>query len=212
MDNPMRQDPRMLLDEAARARVPCRVKPRRGGWLAARLVRVDPAGAVAVVEGPLRSGEDVMVWLSWRERSWTFDASVLRLGVPVPDRSQNGVLLGFIDHWRPAGAQPPSGLSVEVAGPSGSGIDLSGPRARLLELQVDQLVFVVDEDEPLRFVREGGVVLRFRHGERVHGGRGRVVGLERSEGGILYTVTVDEVDDGAAHREFVADWADPAGR
>ena len=52
------QDPRMILDDAARSRLACEIMSREGGWLQGQFVRVDKAGVVVVAPGCGFAGGD----------------------------------------------------------------------------------------------------------------------------------------------------------
>lgn len=197
-----------MLDEAARGRLSCQVMLRGSGWTRGWFVRVDKSGVVLTVpELSLRGGEDLRVWFSLDEVPFTFEASVLRAGVPVPDRSSHGVMLGFIGGWV-ADAAPPAdgtqGLGLTVLPHNGRGVELVGGPARLVDLRVDELAFTVPHDVALKFVQGGQVRLRFsRPGQAPYVASGRVQRLLRGEGHYLYGVRFEDVGDPRAHMEAV---------
>ena len=158
----MQEDPRRVLEDAARRRLPCEVLPRRGVWSQGQFVRVDKAGVVLVADGAFVGGEDVRVWFALDEQPYTFEASVLRAGVPVPDRSQRGLMLGFIDSWSRGNPQPQrEDLRLTVLPPNGRGLELLGGEIRLVELSVDEIAFAVPRAFTLKFVEGGTVRVRF---------------------------------------------------
>ena len=94
----MAVDARRVLDEASRDRVRCELMPRAGGLVDATLIRVESGGVVVyALDGRFVGGEDVRVWFSHEGRAWSFEASIVRVGVPIPTRGRGGLLLGFID-------------------------------------------------------------------------------------------------------------------
>lgn len=206
----MNDDPRQVLDEAARRRLGCQVMRRGGPWVTARFVRVDKAGVILTAPG-LHGGEDLKVWFSVDDVPYSFDASVLRAGVPVPDRSADGVMLGFIDHFKraageaPEAASPPAGARITVLPPQGRGLELLGGEARLVELGVRGVSFSVPQGEPLKFVEGGRVRLRLAApGLEAQVVEGRVAGVRPTEGHYLYGVEAIEATDESAYMKLVA--------
>ena len=201
-------DPRRVLEDAATECTPCELLSQRGGtWFHGRFVRVEKAGVVVVVdeEAPA-SGEDVRVWFRFGDQPWTFAASVLRTGVPVPDRSKQGLMLGFIENWSAANPreEPAEGFSITVLPPNGKGLSLLGTEVRLLELGVDSLSFAVARQVALKFI-EGGVVrvcLR-REGEDDHLLHGEVRRNAATEEHYLYGLVFTEVSDRDRHPEVI---------
>jgi hypothetical protein len=209
-------DPRRVLEDAARRRLSCEILPRRGEWCQGCFVRVEKAGVVLVAPGGVFSGgEDVRVWFSADGQPWTFEASVLRAGVPVPDRSQRGLMLGFIDGWTrgegarvrsspasagDAGASPTAAPSITVLPPNGRGLELLEGTIRLVSLRVDELAFSVPRAEPLKFVEGGTVRIRFRRaGHPDHVVSGVVRKLAPGDGHYFYGIRFIEVADPVAH-------------
>ena len=216
----MDDDPRRVLEDAARRRLSCEILPRRGHWCQGRFVRVEKAGVVLVAPGGVFSGgEDVRVWFSVDSQPWTFEASVLRAGVPVPDRSQRGLMLGFIDGW--TGGAPPlhkaraaggwggvgaaraaggPAAAITVLPPNGRGLEILGSAVRLVNLRVDELSFSVPRAEPLKFVEGGTVRIRFRRqGQQDHVASGVVRKLAPGDGHYFYGVRFVEVADPQVH-------------
>ena len=197
-----------MLEEVARRRAACEVLPRRGGsWCQGRFVRVEKAGVVLVIDGErIGGGEDVRVWFTMDRVPWTFEASVLRAGVPVPDRSQRGLMLGFIDSWErgePICEEVP-GLGITVLPPNGRGLELLGGAVRLVSLEVDKLSFAVPRGEAMKFVEGGTVRLRFRRpGASDHLVNGLVRRLSPGERHYLYEIRFAEVADPEGHPAVV---------
>ncbi len=200
----------MILDDAARSRLACEIMSREGSWLQGQFVRVDKAGVVVVAPGcGFSGGEDVRICFQHEEVPCTFEASVLRAGVPVPDRSQHGLMLGFIDGFQlgevpgqeEAAAQ---GASITVLPPMGRGLQLLGGEARVVELTVGELTFTVPALEPLKFVEGGRVRLRFEQaGLGQHIATGTVRQLSPGEKWMLYGVRFDEVEDMDSHLRMI---------
>ena len=189
--------PKAILDAAARDRAACQVRVRKGPWTAGSFVRVDTAGVILKAPGlTLMGGEDVQVWFQHDARACSFDASVLRCGVPVPDRSAAGLLLGFIDAFTdgaPATSTEGPALALEILPPNGRGVDLFGEGCRVLDLGVDELTFSVSRDEALKFVEGGRIRVRFRGVGDDLVATGRVHALSSTDGHYLYGVTFEEV-------------------
>jgi len=200
----------MILDDAARSRLACEIMSREGGWLQGQFVRVDKAGVVVVAPGcGFAGGEDVRICFQHDELPCTFEASVLRAGVPVPDRSQHGLMLGFIDGFQlgevPGQEQAASqGAAITVLPPMGRGIQLLGGDSRVVELTVVELTFTVPVSEPLKFVEGGRVRVRFEQTELgQHIATGTVRQLSPGEGWMLYGVRFDEVEDMDGHLRMI---------
>ncbi|MCP4808619.1 MAG: hypothetical protein GY913_08335 [Proteobacteria bacterium] len=197
--------PKAILDEAARQRCGCQLRVRRGSWTPGAFVRVDNSGVILKAEGlTLHGGEDVHVWFQHEGRTCTFDASVLRTGVPIPDRSSNGLLLGFIDSFvdgtdeRPETDGGPE-LALEVLPPNGRGIDLFGPGCQIMVLGVDELTFSISRDQALKFVEGGRIRVRFRGVGEDLVATGRVQALSASDGHYLYGVHFEAVENPEHH-------------
>jgi len=201
-------DPRRILEEAAQRRIECELRQRVGGWGRARVVRVERGGLVLLVPGlRFAGGEDIRVWLGYDGRHFTFSASVIRAGVPVPDRSQDGLLIGFIDGWTEASGQPPSadGRLIELIPPNGPAISLLTPPAQVVELAVDGLSFTVPDDFKLIFVQSGTIIVRLGiSGKEAMDIQARVGDLSTGEGYRLYGLQFEQVEDPGAHQEIVA--------
>jgi hypothetical protein len=199
-------DPRRLLDDAAQQRAVCRVLPRSGAAETGRLVRVERGGLILTVPSRrFTGGEDVRVWVTVNDRSWVFEASVIRTGVPVPDRSQHGLLLGFIDKFREVAHDAgEAGRLLELLPPGGAAISLLEPPARLVHLDLSQLAFTMPSSYKLVFVHSGRVRLRIGLGELgVVEGTARVRSLASEEGWLLYELGLENVDDAHLHRRIL---------
>ncbi|MBN1335888.1 MAG: hypothetical protein JXB39_08010 [Deltaproteobacteria bacterium] len=206
------EDPRRVLEQAAERRVACEILPRQGGCASGQILRVERGGVV--VHAPdlcAAGGEDVRCWFAFDGTSYTFEASVIRAGVPVPDRSQHGFLLGFLDGWT-TGEAPPlhtaresEGLDLLVIPPNGPGVSLLAGPARLLEVSVNGVTFTLPKDHKLVFVEGGSTRLRFVvPGEDPEEVDARVSTLVSGEGCLIYTVSVSGVRDPEPHRRMVA--------
>jgi len=202
----MKTDPRRTLEEAASRRLSCEILSRTGECTQGTLLRIERSGVVMTAP-TLRfsGGEDVRVWFSMDGQPYTFEASVIRVGVPVPDRTQDGLLVGFIDHWIEGDASATTtGKVVEILPPSGPSISLLAPPMRLVEVTVSGLSFVVPLDFKLIFVESGA--LRVRLGTPSTGTEeisARVRSLAQGEDYILYHLQLDEVADADLHRIII---------
>lgn len=203
----MATDPRRILDEAANRRLPCELLLRRGGWARGTIVRVEKGGVV--ISSPGRrfgGGEDVRVWLAIDDHPYTFEASVIRVGVPLPDRSQDGLLLGFIDRWAEGAvaARPGPDRVVDLVLPSGPPVSLLAPPASLVELGLDGLAFTFPSNFKLIFVENGSVGVRLAApGLPRVDVSAKVMTLAPGEGYLLYGLRFDSVPDPEAHRRLV---------
>ncbi|MFZ5475727.1 MAG: hypothetical protein ACOZNI_03035 [Myxococcota bacterium] len=199
-------DPRRLLERAAELRAPCEVLPRNGAWKRAQVIRVERGGVVLLLPGAdkvLGGGTDVRCWLSLEGQPWTFEASVLRTAVPVPDRSQDGVLLGFIDGWRRADTEA-GALVLEVLPHNGGPVSLTQGAARLVDLSPGEWTVSTPTDFGLVFVEQGAVRLRLGLPDRAPMEVGaRVSTLSRGAGHLLYSLRIEQVEDGDRYREIV---------
>ena len=150
-------------------------------------------------------GEDVRGWLRVNGVSWTFEASVIRAGVPVPDRSQDGVLLGFIDRFMEAApAYAEGGRLVELLPPSGAPVSLLTPPAHLIHLAVDGASFSLPASTKLLWVEQGKVSLRLGvPGREPVLVSGRVRALASTDQQLLYDLVFEGVEDPVAHRIVV---------
>lgn len=191
-------DPRRILREAAERRLPCDLLPRQGGRLAAVLIRVEAHGLVLHAPGHhLSEGEDLRLRLDIDGRAWICEASVLRLGVPVPDRSQDGVLLGFLDRFvaEPAPRAAPD-LVAELLPPNGPPISLLAEPVRLLDLGPRALRLSLPSSYPLVFPMQGRLHLRLRRGaDPIVEVGARVRDLAQVPGALLYELELTQADE-----------------
>ena len=203
----MSSDPRRVLEEAATRRLPCELLLRRGGWARGSVVRVEKGGLVVSSPGRrFQGGEDVRVWLAIDDHPYTFEASVIRVGVPLPDRTQDGLLLGFIDRWAegPARARASRDRLLQILLPSGPPVSLLEPPASLVELTLDALAFTMPSSFKLIFVENGAVGVRLAApGLPPVEVSARVETLAPGEGYLLYGLRFEEVPDAEAHRRAV---------
>lgn len=203
----MASDPRRILDEAANRRLPCELLLRKGGWARGTIVRVEKGGVVVSSPGRrFAGGEDVRVWLAIDDHPYTFEASVIRVGVPLPDRSQDGLLLGFIDRWAEGAvaARPGADRAVDLVLPSGPPVSLLSPPASLVELGLDGLAFTFPSNFKLIFVENGSVGVRLSApGLQRAEVSAKVMTLAPGEGYLLYGLRFDSVPDPENHRRVV---------
>jgi len=202
----MTMDPRRILEEAALSRSTCELMARGGGVHRARVVRIERGGVIVSTEQRcFQGGEDLSVWLQADDQSYRFDASVIRAGVPVPDRGPGGLLLGFIDRFGPEDAQSSrEGHTVQILPPSGPPVSLLEAPARLLQLAIDGLVFSMPRNAKLVFVQSGRVEveLRARGGDSGRVGA-RVRTLSTGEDYLLYDLEFEQVEDPNQHRQVI---------
>lgn len=201
----MQSDPRRTLEEAASRRLSCEIMSRKGTGTQGILVRIERGGVVMTVPTlRFHGGEDVRIWFSMDGQPYTFEASVIRVGVPVPDRTQDGLLVGFIDRWTEGETEAVEGKIVEIVPPSGPSISLLSPPMRLVEITVSGLSFVVPLDFKLIFVESGA--LQVRLGMSATGTEeisATVRSLAQGEDYILYHLQLSEVQDPDRHRIII---------
>ncbi len=201
-------DPRRILEDAAQERLACEVQVRGGGWIRGQVIRVERAGLVVTVEDRrFVGGEDLRVWLSVEAVCYTFEASVIRTGVPVPERSQSGLLLGFIDGWVEAeerNQEHPVDHRVDLIPSNGAAISLLSDPVRLVDLAIDGLSFSVPDDFKLIFVESGTITVRLgATGEQPMDVAARVGDLAAGEGYRLYGLVFEGVEDPESHRRLI---------
>ncbi len=200
-------DPRRLLRVAAERRLPCELLPRGEDAVQATIVRVEAGGVVLLVPGHrFTGGEDVRAWLAVDGRPYSFHASVVRAGVPVPDRSQDGVMLGYIDRWVEGDPDQQSlaDCTVQVLLPNGPPVSLLAPPARIVDVSTQELAFSVPASFTLIFVQAGSVRVRLGlPGRPPVELVARVHTLAPGEGSILYGLHFEQVDDADQLREIV---------
>ncbi len=202
------EDPRRILEQAAERRVACEILPRSGGWSRGQVVRVEPGGVVVHAPGlRLAGGEDLRCWFSLDGTPRSFEASVIRTGVQVPDRSQFGALLGFIDGWTAGGQPAPGdhGLDLRIVPPNGPGISLIHGPGRLVELGVAELSFTLPSDHILVFVEGTRTQLSLGiPGDPVQQVDALVRSVLAGETHMLYHLEIVGIDDPEAYRHVVA--------
>lgn len=202
----MSTDPRAILDQAARNRTRCKLRCRGTEWSPGWFVRVETAGVLAGSSDlRLNGGEDLRVWFSWEGQAYTFSATVLRAGLPLPDRTNNGAMLGFIQDWEreDTSARAKAGLQLEVLPTKGKGIALLGGTARLVELGPSELIFAVPTRVALKFMEGGQVRVRFTAPGASQVVVGRVRRLSPDGAHMLYALAFDEVPDPELHLRAV---------
>ena len=200
-------DPRRCLEDAASLRLVCEVLSRCGRCAQGKFLRVERGGAVlSISEGAFTGGEDIRVWFSMEGRQYTFEASVIRVGVPIPDRTQDGLLIGFIDRWSTVdeSANKADGHVIEVLPPNGPAISLRRHPIRMLDITVLGLSFAAPLDFNLVFVEQGTMSMRLGLSntptEEVSC---RVSTLARGDDHLLYHVQFEAVPDPDLHRVIV---------
>lgn len=198
------EDPRAILGRAAEQRTRCELLPREGRWRHGTVVRVEKGGVVLLVPGGgLEPGRDVRCWLTVDGQPWTFEASVLRGGIPVPDRSQDGVLLGFLDRWERAD-RTHGGAVLEVLPPNGRPLSLLDGAVRIVELGPAEWTITAPTAFTLVFVEKGTLRLSLALpgtapmtvGARIHE-------LARGDGHLLYRLAIEDVDDVERYHDVV---------
>lgn len=202
----MASDPRRILQDAATRRVGCEILPRGGECVHGTLIRVERGGIVLTTpQRRFAGGEDVRIWFSMDGQPYTFEASVIRTSVPVPDRTQDGLLIGFIDQWTEGAAGDASeGRLVEVLPPNGPPISLLSPPAQLVEVTLSGLSFSVPLAFKLVFVESGAQRVRLGiDGVPIQEVTARVRALAQGEDYLLYHLTIEDVPDQDVYRVII---------
>lgn len=198
-------DPRRILQTAADQRARIELLPRQGRWRVGQVVRVERGGVVVLVGGGAPpTGTDVRCFLTLDRDPWTFEASVLRVGIPVPDRSQDGVLLGFLDGFRRADREH-GGLVLEVVPANGRPVSLVDGAVRIVELAPSEWTVTAPTSFTLVFVEKGTVRLRLAlPGQAPMEVVARIHQLARGEGHLLYSLHIEDCEDPDRYRDIVA--------
>lgn len=198
-------DPRRVLEQAAELRAAVELLPRKGTFARGTIIRMERGGVVVTVAGEVpAAGTDVRAWLTVAGAAYTFEASVLRVGVPVPDRSQGGVLLGFVDGFRRA---EPHGdaLVLEALPPKGRPVPLLAGDVRLVDLHPDEWTVSAPSDFRLVFAEKGLLRLRLGAGNRAPMEVGATVSeVRRGDAHLLYHLQIRDVEDPERYRDTVA--------
>ncbi len=198
-------DPRLILTRAAELRVTCDLQPRQGAWQRGLVVRVEHGGVVIRMARPPAPGTDLHAWLTVEGRSWTFEASVVRVGVPVPDRSQEGVLLGYLASFREAPAGSERRVTLELLPHTGGPLSLEGGGARIVDFTPERWLVSVPRDFPVVLAVKAEVKLRLGLSDRAPVGvEARVSGLARGEQHLVYTLDILRSDDPSRYTESLA--------
>ena len=139
--------------------------------------------------------------------------TVLRCGVPVPDRGDQGLALGFLDVRSAPEPDPPAEKPGEAAGdapegrvliPGGGHVDLFGPGVHMHHADLEQLQVEAERDLGVVFARDAvltvavavpadGVEARLRV---------RVGGIESTGAGHVYRLETIDVSDRSAHARW----------
>jgi len=196
-------DPRRVLAEAVEVGSTCWLLPSGGGLVPTRPVRVEPGGLVLVApKHPFVAGEEIRAWLDASPRGVRFEASVIRVGVPVPDRSQHGIMLGFLDRFEVERAVPEGHLDLLPAG--GGAVSLLEPPAALLRIGLRGLVVMLPLTSRVFLIP--GARVRLQVGVAGVGSvemAGLVAGVEKAWRVWLVEISVEWVGNAETHREVV---------
>jgi hypothetical protein len=202
-------DARRVLEEAVRDRRACRVQRPGGEWVTGTLVRLESGGVVVSAPGhALRGGEEVRLWFDEDGRSLHFEASVLRAGVPVPDRGAAGLLIGFLAAVTAPPETPPEPATaapvLELHLGTGSPVSLLAAPVELVEIDLHRLQFQVPRTFRVVFPENGALRLRIGGGasEPIEA-RGRVHMVVAGESTLLYAVDLEEVERHDRHQQAV---------
>lgn len=199
-------DPRTLLERAAEQRLTCEVMPRSGlAWSKATVERVERGGVVVrAADGGLPAGANVRCWIRVDGVPYAFDASVVRTSVPVSDRSESGVMLGFIDRWEVA-TRTSGSLVLEVLPPTGGPVSLLGGAIQLVDIEPQLWTVTTPADSPLIFVEGGGVRLRIALPDAAPMElSARVQRLTHASGHLLYALQIQDIEAPERYADMLA--------
>ncbi len=201
-------DWRRRLEDAVRDRAAIQVGRAGRPLRDAVPVRGEAAALLCSVPGhDLHGGEEIVIVIVGGGEPCHLRGTVLRCGVPVPDRGSHGVLLGFL---QPAAEPPapdaaPPAVVLEALVSGGRRIALTAPPWRVVGLSAHQLQLQVPRDFSVVFPVHGALHLRIgASAAAVHGVRGRVETQSTTDTHLLYGVQLDEVEDHQAHAAVVA--------
>lgn len=197
-------DPRSLLERAAEQRLPCELMPRTGTeWSRATVERVERGGVVVRGADGVLSGSDVRCWIRVDGVAYAFDASVVRTSVPVSDRSDSGVMLGFIDHWEVA-TRATGHLLLEALPPTGGPVSLLGGAVQIVEIEPQVWTVTTPADAPLIFVEGGSLRLRIGLPDKPPMElTARVRRLTHGSGHLLYGLAIQDVGDPERYADLI---------
>jgi hypothetical protein len=197
-------DPRRILERAAEARAAVEVVPRGGAWSRATVVRVERGGIVLSFQGSSpAAGTDLRCWIRVDGQAFTFEASVLRAAVPVPDRTQGGALLGFLDGFRRANPAR-GGLTIEALPATGGAVNLVDGLVRVVEVDPRTWSVAAPAEFSLVFAHQGRLRLRFGTDDRAPMEVEAVVSsVSRGESEIFYGLTIGGVEDRERYAELI---------
>jgi len=197
---------RKTLEDAAHDRRACAVARPGAPWLAGVVCRLEPAGLVCDLPGHgVRVGEEVRLRLETDQRPVHLEATVLRVGVQVPERGPDGVMLGFLSSLPITEGADRSGMLADVVLPGGSVVSLVDPPLHVVQLDPRRAAFEAPLAHTLVFPE--GSVLRLRLGTEAdgcHEVRARVVGVVVGEGHLLYTIEFEDVTHQERHHRVVS--------
>jgi hypothetical protein len=128
----------------------------------------------------------------------------VRTSVPVSDRSESGVMLGFIDRWEVA-TRGPGRLVVEVMPPTGGPVSLLGGALQLVDVEPQLWTVTTPADSPLIFVEGGSVRLRIALPDAAPMElSARVRRLTHTSGHLLYALQVQDVEAPERYADMLA--------
>ena len=198
-------DARTLLERAAEQRLSCELMPRSAGaWTRATVERVERGGVVVrVPDGGILPGADVRCWIRVDDVPYTFDASVVRTSVPVSDRTESGVMLGFIDRLEIA-TRTSGGLILEALPPTGGPVSLLGGSVQVVDLEPQVWTVTTPSDAALIFVEGGSLRLRIAVPDAPPMElTARVRRLTHGSGHLLYALAIQDVEDAVRYADLL---------
>ena len=162
-------------------------------------------GVVISIEGEIPSvGEEVVVWFDVNQKTWSLVASVLRLGVGLPERTQAGVALGFLC-MEQRSREPDWFLHCKTAVllPSGSVVNLDNTFCLDIRLDMESLVLVMRPQAKLLLVELGRYDFLLSTGDVKEQVGYEVRCAHQSRNFLVYLLQIVHIPKVDSHRQIV---------
>ena len=173
----------------------------REGMRLARLRRFERGMVIITAEGRLPAvGTQLQLWLRAEGSVYVFRSSVLRIGVSVPERSQQGLALGFLSGRK---MTLPTHLQLSVLLPDGSELLLQQNNCSGVELKTDEVLLALEPDSRLLLSDRSRCRLEIKsttEREQIHC---RVLGVLRAGEIFLCQLRIEDISDPEVHRRMV---------
>lgn len=192
------------LEAAVRRRDAFRLSRDGRRWIAGSFVRMDESGLVCrLPKHDLRGGEAVRLLCEAAEEMLALRATVLRCGVPIPDRGAQGIALGFLSAQAPVQLERPAGVDARLVLSGGVCISLIHSELRLLDLGPDGLQLEAPRQHGLVFARDAELEIRLVQGEEHTSARLRIESISQTRSSQVYSASWIDVADQEAHARWL---------